>query len=218
MGAYRYLLFPKHQQPTAEEAAELHSYIPLLKGRWAVGYERKTEALAILFDQEIFEQAMANEGFEMLIRKWQVHGCELTEKLKFVKDSAALKPTHAQAHERHLSHERILFAKKYLADEAIAKSLLNVQHTLDRMTWLERVGRAVPYAMMVLGMISVICIGAYVFNRIESAERERRSETIERLATDPSEEPPVATSADNTTTDLPVVVSPAEHGPPPTGR
>lgn len=190
MGAYRYLLFPKHQQPTAEEATELHSYIPLLKGRWAIGHERKTEALAILFDQDIFEQAMANEGFEMLIRKWQVHGCELTEKLKFVKDPASLKPTHPHVGERHLSQERILRGKKYLAEDAIAKSLLNVQHTLERMTWLERVGRAVPYAIIACGTIGLLATGWYVHHRLSSADRERRTETIERMADNPTAEPP----------------------------
>lgn len=186
MGAYRYLLFPKHQQPTADEATELQSYASLLKGRWAIGHERKTEALAILFDQEIFEQAMANEGFEMLIRKWQVHGCELTEKLKFVKDSAALKPTHPHVGERHLSQERILRGKKYLAEEAIAKSLLSVQQTLERMTWLERVGRAMPYVLMALATIILLATGWYVHHRLSNVDRERRTETIERMSDNPT--------------------------------
>lgn len=190
MGAYRYLLFPKHQQPTADEAAELHSHIPLLKGRWAIGYERKTGALAILFDQEIFELAMADASFEMLIRKWQVHGCELTEKLKFVKDSSALKPTHPHIAERHLSAEQIVRGKKYLAEEAIAKSLLGVQQTLERMTWLERVGRAVPYALMAAGTIGLLATGWYVHHRLNNTDRERRTETIERMVDNPTAELP----------------------------
>jgi hypothetical protein len=190
MGAYRYLLFPKHQQPTADEVAELHSYLPLLKGRWAIGHERKTDALAILFDQEIFEQAMADEGFEMLIRKWQVHGCGLTEKLKFVKDSAALKPTHSHVAERYLSPERILRGKKYLAEEAVAKSLLSVQRTLERMSWLERVGKAVPYAIIACGTIGLLATGWYVHHRLSNTDRERRTETIERMADNPAAEPP----------------------------
>jgi hypothetical protein len=210
MGAYRYLLFPKHQQPTAEEAAELQSYAPLLKGRWAVGHERKSEALALLFDDEVFQQAMADEGFEMLIRRWQTHGCELVDKLKFVKDASALKPTHAHVHERHLSQDKIMLAKKYLADEAIAKSLLSVQRTLERMTWLERVGKAVPYALMVLGMIGVIAVGAYIFDRVQNADRERRTETIERLATDAVTESPGATTSDATPAGQPVDVSATE--------
>ncbi len=188
MGAYRYLLFPRHQQPTAEEAAELQSYAPLLKNRFAIGFQRKTEALAILFDQEIFEQAMADEGFEMLIRKWQVHGCELVEKLKFVKDPAALKPTHTHVQQRHMSQDKIVFAKQYLAQEAIARSLLSVQRTVERFTWLQRVGKAVPYALILLGTIVVIAAGFYVSNRIENADRERRKETIERVSTKAMEE------------------------------
>jgi hypothetical protein len=189
MGAYRYLLFPKHHQPTAAEAAELHSFIPLLKGRWAIGYERKTECLAILFDQEIFEQAMTDDGFEMLVRKWQVHGCELTEKLKFVKDSAALKPTPLHVAERHLSPERILRGKKYMAEEAVAKSLLNVQRTLERLSWLERVGKAMPYLMIACGTIGLLATGWYVHHRLSNAGRERRTETIERMADTPEAKP-----------------------------
>jgi hypothetical protein len=192
MGAYRYLLFPKHQQPTVDEAAELHNYIPLLKGRWAIGHERKTEALAILFDQEIFEQAMADEGFEMLVRKWQVHGCELTEKLKFVKDPAALKPTQPRITQRHMSTEKILRGKKYLAEDAIAKSLLSVQRTLERMSWLERIGRAVPYAMIALGTVGLLITGWYIHHRLSNADRERRTVTIERLADNPVAEPPIS--------------------------
>lgn len=194
MGAYRYLLFPKHQQPTADEAAELHSYIPLLKGKWAIGHERKTEALAILFDQEIFEQAMANEGFEMLIRRWQAHGCQLTEKLKFVKDASALKPTHPHVGERHMSQERILRGKKYLAEDAIAKSLLNVERTLERMNWLERVGRAVPVAMIAIGTIFLLATGWYVHHRLSTTDRERRTDTIERMASQTADEPDTATT------------------------
>lgn len=185
MGAYRYLVFPKHQQPTADEAAELQSFAPLLSGRWAIGRERKTSALAMLFDADVFEQAMTNEEFEFLIRRWQVRGCEIVDKLKFVKDSSALKPTPAQVLERHVSPDKILAAKKYLADEAIARSLLGVQRTLERISWLERLGKAVPYAIIAIGTLALITTGFYVHNRLEKADRERRADTIERMAAEP---------------------------------
>jgi hypothetical protein len=190
MGAYRYLVFPKNKQPHADEAAELQSYAPLFKNHIAIGTERKSGALAILFEAEAFDQAMAgNEKFEMLVRKWQTNGCELVDKLKFVKDPSALKPTHVHEHERHVSQESILRGKKYLAEEAIAKSLLGVQQTLERMSWLERVGRAVPYALMVCGMIGVIFAGFYIYHRVQNADRERRAETIERMTEEPIAQP-----------------------------
>jgi len=185
MSAYRYLVFPRHQQPTAEEVAEFERYAPLLKRRFAIGRERKTEALVFAFEIEIFDQAMAaDEGFEMLIRKWQVHGCELVDKLKFVKDPAALRPTNTHVQQRRMSQEKIVVAKQYLAQEAIARSLLGVQHTLERQAWLQRVGKAVPYALIALGTMGVIASGFYVSNRIQNSNRERRQETIERVSTD----------------------------------
>jgi hypothetical protein len=189
MSAYRYLVFPKHQQPTADEAAEFESYAPRLKRRFAIGRERKSEALTFAFEIEVFDQAMAaDEGFEMLIRKWQVHGCELADKLKFVKDPAALRPTHAHVQQRHMPQEKIVFAKKYLAQEAIARSLLGVQHTLERQAWLQRAGKAVPYALIAFGTIGMIAVGFYVTGRIQNSNRERRMDTIERISTDPIEQ------------------------------
>jgi hypothetical protein len=189
MGAYRYLVFPRHQQPTAEEAGELQSYAPLLKHRFAIGRERKTGTLVFAFDQALFDQALTgDEGFEMLIRKWQVHGCELADKLKFVKDPAALHPTHVQPQQRPLSQEKVLFAKQYLAQEAVARSLLSVQQTIQRYTFLQGIGKAMPYALIACGTLGVILAGYYVSNRMQNAERERRKETIERVSEDAMEE------------------------------
>jgi hypothetical protein len=190
MAAYRYLVFPKHQQPTADEAAQLHGFAPLFKNHIAIGSERKSGALAILFEQEAFEQAMtSSDGFEMLIRKWQVHGCELVEKLKFVKDPAALKPTHSQLQQRHLSQEKILVAKQNLAQQAIAKSLLHVQHTIEHYSLLQRIGKAVPYALIAFGTIGIIAAGFYVSHRMQNSGREQRKETIERVSTGAMDEP-----------------------------
>jgi hypothetical protein len=189
MGAYRYLVFPRHHQPTADEAAEFQTYATLLKRRFAIGRERKTDALVFAFEQDVFDQALsADEGFELLIRKWQVHGCELVDKLKFVKDPDALKPIRTHPLERHPSPAKILVAKQQLAQEAIAKSLLNVEHTLSRMTWLQRVGKGVPYMLIALGTIGVIVMGFTISRRIENAGRERRQDTVERVSNDAMQE------------------------------
>jgi hypothetical protein len=137
----------------------------------------------------VFDQALsADEGFELLIRKWQIHGCELVDKLKFVKDPDALKPIRTHPLERHPSPAKILVAKQQLAQEAIAKSLLNVEHTLSRMTWLQRVGKGVPYMLIALGTIGVIVMGFTISRRIENAGRERRQDTVERVSTDAMQE------------------------------
>lgn len=189
MGAYRYLVFPRRQQPTTDEVAEFQTYAMLLKRRFAIGREGKTDALVIAFEQDVFDQALsADEGFELLIRKWQVHGCELVDKLKFVKDPDALKPTRVHPLERHPSPAKILAAKQQLAQEGIAKSLLNAEQTLSRMTWLQRVGRGVPYALIALGTIGMIAMGFAVSRRLESAGRERRQDTVERVSTDAMQE------------------------------
>jgi hypothetical protein len=184
MSAYRYLVFPKHQQPTTDETDELQSYTSLLKHRFAVGRERKSESLTIAFEQEIFDQAISsNEGFELLIRKWQVHGCELVDKLKFVKDHDALRPVQARG--RRVSQDTLVVAKKQLvAQEAIARSLLSVQRTLEHYTWLQRVGRAVPYALIAFGALAVIVAGFYISGRIREGNRERRQDTVERVSND----------------------------------
>jgi hypothetical protein len=183
MSAYRYLVFPKHQQPTTDEADELQSYTSLLKHRFAVGRERKSESLVIAFEQELFDQTISsNEGFELLIRKWQVHGCELVDKLKFVKDHDALRPVQVRG--RPVSQDKLLTAKKQLAQEAIARSLLSVHRTLEHYTWLQRMGRAVPYALIAFGTVGVIIAGFYISGRIQSGERERRQDTVERVSDD----------------------------------
>jgi hypothetical protein len=183
MSAYRYLVFPEHQQPTADEADELQSYTSLLKHRFAVGRERKSESLTIAFEQEIFDQTISsNEGFELLIRKWQVHGCELVDKLKFVKDHDALRPVQARG--RRVSQDTLVVAKKQLAQEAVARSLLSVQRTLEHYTWLQRVGRAVPYALIAFGTLALIVAGFYISGRIQEGNRERRQDTVERVSGD----------------------------------
>jgi hypothetical protein len=183
MSAYRYLVFPKHQQPTADEADELQSYATLLKHRFAIGRERKSESLTIAFEQEIFDQAISsNEGFELLIRKWQVHGCELVDKLKFVKDHDALRPV--QVRSRRVSQDTLLVAKKQLAQEAIARSLISVQRTLEHYTWLQRFGKTVPYMLIVAGTLGMIIAGFYISGRMQDGNRERRQDTVERVSDD----------------------------------
>jgi hypothetical protein len=188
MSAYRYLVFPLHHQPTADEAAELQSFAANLKMRYAVGRERKSESLVFAFEQDSFDKAIVQEkAFELLIRKWQTHGCELVDKLKFVKDHDALRPMISR-NPRTLSPDKLVAVKKELAQEAIARSLLSVHQTLEHYTWLHRVGRAVPYALIAFGTLVMIVTGFYISGRIQSGDRERRQDTVERVSGDAMDE------------------------------
>jgi hypothetical protein len=184
MSAYRYLVFPLHQQPTADEAAELQSFAASLKLRYAVGKERKTESLVFAFEIDSFDKAKAEDkGFELLIRKWQSHGCELVDKLKFFKDHDALRPTIVR-NSRAVSTDKLVAIKKELAQEAIARSVLSVHQTLEHYSWLQRLGLAVPYALIAFGTIGIIFAGFYISGRIQEGDRERRQDTVERVSGD----------------------------------
>jgi hypothetical protein len=184
MSAYRYLVFPKHQQPTADDAAELQRYASMLKLRYAIGKERQSESLVFAFEHDSFDNTMAQEkSFELLIRKWQSHGCELVDKLKFFKDHDALRPTIVR-NSRVASPDKLAAIKKELAQEAIARSLLSVHRTLEHYTWLQDLGRAVPYALIAFGTIGIIFAGFYISGRIQEGDRERRQDTVERVSGD----------------------------------
>ena len=97
MTAYRYVVFPPGRQPSADEAAELQNYARLLENHVAYGTNKHDGGLAIAFEAELFDRALAKDaGFEALIRRWEVRGCQLVEHLGFVKDYAALKPIKPQ--------------------------------------------------------------------------------------------------------------------------
>jgi len=197
LSTYRYLVFPRGRQPSADEAGELQNYASVLKNRLAVGRSRQDGTLVIAFDQDVFDQALnTHAGFETLIRNWERRGCEIVDKLGFVKDAAALRPTpsHHWAPtedtlvDRGTPFHKRLAAKELAAQEAIARSWLNVQQTLERHLLLQRIGKAVPYALIACGTLVVIITGFYVSNRMKNADRERRSETIERVTEDAMEE------------------------------
>jgi len=198
MSAYRYIVFPAGKQPTAEEVAELEGYGSLLEKRVAFGLEKKSQSLTIAFDADVFERAInQNLGFESLIQRWKLRGCELHDHLAFVKDTSALQPTTVKplysnsqsTSPRPVSSDKRLSAKELAAKEALAQSRLSVQRTIQRHATLQRAAAWGPYIMIGLGTLVIIAAGLYTGNRMLQAEKERRKETIERIASDPLREP-----------------------------
>jgi len=204
MTAYRYVVFPPGRQPSADEAAELQNYARLLENHVAYGTNKHDGGLAIAFETELFDRALAKDaGFEALIRKWEVRGCQLVEHLGFVKDSAALKPIKPQP--RHLMHHPApdrpfppdvpLTAKELAGKEAAGRARLNVEQTLERFAALQRFAAWGPYLLMGLAALATLAAGFYINNRLLGSGRERHKETIERLTEDPMRQSPAADAA-----------------------
>jgi hypothetical protein len=205
MTAYRYVVFPPGRQPTADEAAELLNYARLLENHIAYGTDKHDGGLAIAFEAELFDRALAsNAGFESLIRKWEVRGCRLVDHLGFVKDAAALKPikpvprhlVHHGAADRPSPPEALLSAKELAAKEAHGRARLDLEQALQRVAALQRFAAWGPYMLMGLAAVGTIVAGFYISGRLLDADRERRQETIERLSADGQDQPLTAPSAE----------------------
>lgn len=198
MSAYRFVAFPRGQQPTVEEVNLLTGYAPLLNKHVAWGLDRGCGALAVAFEADAFERAIASDmGFEALLRCWQMRGCTVVDSLDFVKDRDALHPVPTGSlpgleHARHpaeaggKSHalDHILIAKERLAQDALGRAKLAFERTMQRHESLRRFAAIVPYAMMVLTIVVLFAAGWYVTDRLSSGPRERRKDTIERIAED----------------------------------
>jgi hypothetical protein len=194
MSSYRYVIFPRGRQPSADEVRRLQEFAGALANQFAWGVGRDDGRLAVAFEARAFEHVAASDaGFEALVHQWENRGAELAEHLKFVKDATALKPTRAviNADEivvgrgRHSSPDAVAAAKRASAQDAVARSLLDVQRTLERYAALERWGAVLPYLLMAAAILLTAGAGAYVHRQLSGAERESRHETIERLATNP---------------------------------
>jgi hypothetical protein len=195
MSAYQYVVFPPGRQPVDSDIRELQRYASALAGRYAFGVCRNETRLAIAFERQTFDHVMRIEpGFETLIQKWQSHGCELIDHLAFVKNAAALRPTPSYSFVPHdgratkaelREHER-LAAKQLAAREAVGRSLLSVEQTLERFAAVERLAAAAPYALMALAAALTIGVGLHVRDRLLNADRAPRRAVIEQSMDEPS--------------------------------
>ena len=194
MSAYRYVLFPRGKQPTADEVRELQNFAGALANQFAWGTSRDDGRLALAVDRPSCDHVQQiDPGFATLIRRWESHGCELLPHLAFVKDSAALKPTPsfawlAQDGRGTVQSRRAesqLAGKELAAKEAIGRSMLSVQQTIDQYALVQRLAAAVPYALVAIAAITTIGMGLYIRDRLLNSGRERRQVTIERALEDP---------------------------------
>lgn len=197
MSSYHYVVFPRGKQPTVDEVRQLQQFAGALANQFAWGACRDDGRLALAVDRRACDHVQEIEpGFAALIRRWEAHGCELLPHLAFVKDSAALKPIPSFAWladaaggaVRSRRAESPLAAKELAAKEAIGRSMLAVQQSLDRYAVIQRIAAALPYALMALAAVLTIGAGWYIRDRLLHSGRERRQETIERALSDPTPE------------------------------
>ena len=198
MSEYRYVVFPYGKQPTLAEVSELRNYANLLAGQYAVGTCCKTRGLVIAFEAGAYEFGMlTNRGFESLLEKWQVRGAEITDHLSFVKDANALKPIQSGIWEITVSDVlegstpigQTVRAKRLAAKEAVGRSMLNVQRTIQRYTIFKRLSKFLPYALVALAAIVIIIVGVTARNTLKETGAERRRDTTVRVLNDPMNQP-----------------------------
>lgn len=195
MSSYRYVVFPRGKQPSADEVREFQKFAGALANQFAWGTCRDDGRLALAVDRQSCDHVQQiDPGFAAVIRRWESHGCELLPHLAFVKDAAALKPTPSFAWLAHDGRgtvqsrraESALVAKEQAAKEAIGRSMLAVQHTIDRYALVQRLAAAVPYGLVAIAAITTIGMGLYIRERLLNSGRERRQATIERALEDSS--------------------------------
>ncbi len=197
MAEYRYVLFPRGKQPTADEVGELKLLAGLFDNKLAWGVSRDDDRLTLACPGAEFDNAREGHAdFDGLIRKWELRGCEIVGHLGFVKDASALRPMTTSgglAHDGRAStvtvrNEEQRSANLMRAREAVASSLLGVERTLERYAAFQRFASAIPYLLILLGAMVTIGVGAYVRNRMINSGRERRQDTIERVVDAPLDE------------------------------
>src|SRR5690606_8553509 len=112
-----------------------------LAGQFAWGTTRHDFRLTLAVERQSFDHVhKIDAGFAKLIARWLQHGCELVDHLAFVKNAAALRPAPSHAWHAHDGRESIetrraadqLVAKEHAAREAVGRSMLAVQRTLDQ--------------------------------------------------------------------------------------
>ena len=190
--AYRYVVFAAGKQPTIEEVASLNAWAATAKQRYAAGINGSDGRLTLAFEALAFDTGCSADGrFATLLSRWKVRGCEVREKLSFIKQPTALQPVpggllHELVERRsEPAHKR----KQLAAQEALGRAGLKFQQSLEQYEWLRRVANVVPYALMGFGALLTIIAGVYFGQRLLDSPTERRKETIERVLGDSMDEP-----------------------------
>ena len=189
MSSYHYVVFPRGKQPTADEVREFQKFAGALANQFAWGTCRDDGRLALAVDRQSCDHVQQiDPGFAAVIRRWESHGCELLPHLAFVKDAAALKPTPSFAWllqdgrgtVQSRRAESQLTAKEQAAKEAIGRSMLAVQRTIDQYALVQRIAAALPYALVAIAALTTIGMGLYIRERLLNSGRETRQATIQR--------------------------------------
>jgi len=190
--AYRYVIFAAGKQPSVEEMATLNAWATAAKQRYAVGVSSANGCLALAFEAPAFDAACSADGpFSVLLSRWRVRGCEVRERLPFVKQPTALQPMPGGLLRDNVERrsEPALKRKQLAAQEALGRAGLKFQQTLAHHAWIARVATAMPYALMGLGALLTIIAGVYFGQRLLDSPAERRKATIERVGSGAMDEP-----------------------------
>lgn len=189
--AYRYVVFRPGKQPTTDEVDRLREWATAAKRRFAIGVSADDGGLALAFEADSFASLDAvNAPFAKLLRHWEHRGCEVRERLRFIKQPTALQPTptvwwHDKPGQGSRSNVR---EKQLAAAEALGSAGLRLQQSLDQHALLQRVAKWVPYSLMALAGLLTIVAGVYFWQRLSESPQERRQETIQRVASDAMDE------------------------------
>lgn len=194
MSSYYYVVFPPGKQPTVDEVREFNKFAGALAGQFAWGSARNDGRLSLAIDRLSFDHVQKiDAGFAKLIERWRQKGSEAVDHLPFVKNAAALKPAPSHAWHAHDGRESIhtrrqadeLATKELAAKDAVGRSLLAVQQSIERYAVIQRIAAAIPYGLIAIAAIMTIGVGFYIRERLLNSGRERRQETIERMLQDP---------------------------------
>ncbi|WP_145063776.1 hypothetical protein [Adhaeretor mobilis] len=187
---YQYVVFPPGKQPSVEEVSALRRWATAAKQRYAIGVNADDGGLVFAFETQPFSSALSSSGpVASLIGRWQMRGCEVREKLSFIKQPTALQPMpggvlHDVVERRDAPAHKLIKSKQLAAQEALGQAGLRVHGVLDRNEWLQRVAQGVPYALIALGTLLMIAAGVHLASRLQDSPGERRQQTIERVAED----------------------------------
>ena len=118
-------------------------------------------------------------GIGALLQRWQVRGCQVQERLSFIKQPTALQPILGSSLPESIGRsEPTLKRKQRAAQEALGRAALRLHQTLEQHALLQRVSKVVPYALMGLAGLLTIVAGVYFGQRLLESPAERRQQTI----------------------------------------
>lgn len=194
MSDYRYLVFAVGKQPNTDEADQLKQLSKSVSGRLAIGVHAKTGGLVLAWTADDFQQLTGDRRFTELVGKLEVRGAELATRCPFKKDASALRPipvsNRARSHHGVYApgrDETPLTAKELAAKEALGRSLLSVQKTLERHAAIERFAAAVPYLLIAVGTLATLWAGWTISDRLSRTSLERRRDaTIQAMEAPPT--------------------------------